>query len=208
MRLSEDFFIWKWPRYFIGFVFCGLHYIWDLPSVCSMKSIVAFWENLILHVSLDCLILIYLIFAPYQPNCKHISDRFVSLLYFSVDLFISVVYVLEANHCVSANVKRKGPLFPPGIRILQVSAGPVEAAGNGSRHRVACLYHCNRQVGPGEWPSLVLMPLASPCLLLDEQSDGHILDPPSCFCVHPCAGARVCVCVHQCLCIGSPGTPD
>lgn len=37
------------------------------------------------------------------------SDRFVSLLHFSVELFISMVYAAEANHCVSASVKRKVP---------------------------------------------------------------------------------------------------
>lgn len=78
-----------------------------------------------------------------------------------------------------------GPLFPPGIRILQVSTGPVEAAENGLRHQVACLYHCNRQVGPREGASVVLMPLAGPCSLLDEQSDCLLPDTPVAFvCAH------------------------
>lgn len=55
------------------------------------------------------------------------------------------------------------PFFPSGIRILQVSASLAEAAGNGLRHPVACLYHCNRQVGLGEWARVVLVPL-SPAL--------------------------------------------
>lgn len=81
----------------------------------------------------------------------------------------------------------EGPLFPLGIRIRQVSTGPVEAAGNGLRHQAACLYHCNRQVGPGEWASVVLMPLASSRLLLDEQSDCLLPDSPVVF---------VCICVR------------
>lgn len=44
--------------------------------------------------------------------------------------------------------------------------GPVEAAGNGLRHQVACLYLCNRQVGPGEWASVVFIPFV--CLLSDS----------------------------------------
>lgn len=89
----------------------------------------------------------------------------------------------------------EGPLFPPGIRILQVSTGPVEAAGNGLRHQATCLYHCNRQVGPGEWASVVLMPLASSRWLLDEQSD-CLLPGPVVLC------AAVCACVCVCLRLG------
>lgn len=37
------------------------------------------------------------------------SDRFVSLLYFSVELFISMVYAGEANYSVSSSVKWKVP---------------------------------------------------------------------------------------------------
>lgn len=72
----------------------------------------------------------------------------------------------------------EGPLFPSGIRILSASPDPAEAAENGLRHQVACLYHCNRQVSPGELVSAALMPLACARLPLDEQSD-HLFSGPS-----------------------------
>lgn len=62
---------------------------------------------------------------------------------------------------LSACVRWKAPsslLESEFFRCLQALA---EAAANGSRHQVACLYHCNRQVGPGEWVQCVLMPLSS-----------------------------------------------
>lgn len=47
--------------------------------------------------------------APYKPNRYHMSHRFVSLLHFSVELFIAMVDAAEENHCISASVKWKVP---------------------------------------------------------------------------------------------------
>lgn len=59
---------------------------------------------------------------------------------------MSTVPVADANRCPSLWVRCPPP--SPQMRILYPSAGPVEAAGNESRCRVACLYHSNRQAGP------------------------------------------------------------
>lgn len=126
------------------------------------------------------------------------SDRSVSSARSSVELFISMVYAAVGNHRVCAGAKWKVPYSLPASKFFRCLTGPVEAARNGLRHQVACLYHCNRQVGPGDRASVLLMPLASSRLPLDEQSDCLLPDPPVVFfffsfffCVHPCVHVRV-----------------
>lgn len=175
----------------MGFVSCELRFILYLLGLCQLNEMYcsALWKSHFtcfcgqLDINLSRSILTKL-------NCYHMSDRFVSSLHFSVELFISMVYAAEANHCVSASVKWKVPYSLLASEFFGFPTGPVEAAGNGLRHQAACLYHCNRQVGPGERASVVLMPLASSRLLLDEQSDCLLPDPPVVLCV--CVN----VCVH------------
>lgn len=47
--------------------------------------------------------------TPYKLNRYHMSDRFVSFLHFSVELFIAMVYAAEENRCISGSVKWKVP---------------------------------------------------------------------------------------------------
>lgn len=124
------------------------------------------------------------------------SDRSVSSARSSVELFISMVYAAVGNHRVCAGAKWKVPYSLPASKFFRCLTGPVEAARNGLRHQVACLYHCNRQVGPGDRASVLLMPLASSRLPLDEQSDCLLPDPPVVFfflCASMCACPRLCI---------------
>lgn len=85
-----------------------------------------------------------------------------------VDLFITMSSCSRSN---PLHIWWRGvgsPLFPAGIRILQVSTGPEEDAEDGLRHQAACLRRCNRQVGPGEQALSISMPPASFHLKPDE----------------------------------------
>ena len=172
--------------------------VFILCFTVSMQRIVALCETLALHVSADSLILICLILSLTKLDLHHMSDRSVSSARSSVQLFISMVYAAVANRRVCAGAKWKVPYSLPASRFFRCLTGPAEAARNGLRHQVACLYHCNRQVGPGDRASVLLMPLASSRLPLDEQSDCLLPDPPVAFfsffffflvCI------RVCVCM-------------
>lgn len=186
------------PHNFMGFVFCELCFILYLLCLCQLNEMYcsSLWKS---HFTCFCGQLdINLSRSPLQTESQP-DERQICIL---TPFLCRVVYLNglcstgKPLHICQCEVE--GPLFPPGIRILQVSTGPVEAAGNGLRHQVACLYHCNRQVGPGEWTSVILMPLPSLLLQLDEQSDCLLPDPAVVFfvffvCVHPCVGPHLCI---------------
>lgn len=87
------------------------------------------------------------------------------------DLFIIMSSCSRGTPLCIRQRRAESPLFPAGIRILQVSEGPEEAAEDGLRHEAACLRRCNRQLGPGERALAVSMPPASSHLKPDKERD-------------------------------------
>lgn len=51
-------------------------------------------------------------FHPYKLDCKRVSDRFVSSVHFSVELFNSLVYAAEAKTAAYLQVGGGGSLIP------------------------------------------------------------------------------------------------
>lgn len=104
-----------WALYFVNYMLFCIYWVF----ANSMKWIVTLCENLILHVSDESW---YISLYPFKLNRYHTSERLVSLLHFSVELFISMVYTAEPKHYVSASVKWKVPyslLASEFVRCLQ-----------------------------------------------------------------------------------------
>lgn len=126
MRFFGDFGAVNSHSTLWSFLFCELHF--PLCLLCCIY-LPAQWN--VLWLLVESSFYMFLWTARYQSNrfytlfklnSCHISNRFVSSLHSSLELFISMGYAAEANRHISASVNWKVPYFLPAsgfFRCLQ-----------------------------------------------------------------------------------------